>query len=360
MKILFVYEYYHPHVGGAEVLLQSLAEGLVELGHECKVVTLKLSNTKSYELLNGVEIYRVKAFNRTLFTFLSLPKIIRLASECDIIHTFTYNAAFPAFIAARLLGKHCVITVHEVLNELWKELGLIGGVYSLLERLILKLPFDAFVAPSIYTKRRIPKKAFVVYPGVDEKFKPLKSDFKSKLGLEGCFLCLAYGRPGFTKGFEYLVRAVQHVDIERFKLLLLLAREPALGYRKILELVKDLELERKILILEEIPREELPKLVAACDCVVVPSLSEGFGFTAAESCAMGKIVLASRTGALPEVVSGKYVFFEPRNDRAIARAISKAYRGEIERRGKRRFSIERMAEEYLDIYTSILKQRSSV
>jgi len=55
-----------------------------------------------------------------------------------------------------------------------------------------------------------------------------------------------------------------------------------------------------------VSRSELPSYIAASDCIVVPSLSEGFGFAAAESCAMGKLIVASNVASLPEVVSGKF------------------------------------------------------
>ncbi|MHB1942412.1 MAG: glycosyltransferase family 4 protein [Acidiferrobacteraceae bacterium] len=41
----------------------------------------------------------------------------------------------------------------------------------------------------------------------------------------------------------------------------------------------------------------------ACDAVIVPSYFEGFGYTALEGMACGKPVIASRAGALPEVVA---------------------------------------------------------
>ena len=58
-------------------------------------------------------------------------------------------------------------------------------------------------------------------------------------------------------------------------------------------------------------RSELQSYIAASDCIVVPSLSESFGFAAAEACAMGKPIVASNVASLPEVVSARFILIEP-------------------------------------------------
>ena len=54
MRILFVLENYIPHVGGAEIVLKNLAEGLANKGHEVNVVTHKIKGTKEFEIINTV------------------------------------------------------------------------------------------------------------------------------------------------------------------------------------------------------------------------------------------------------------------------------------------------------------------
>jgi len=90
------------------------------------------------------------------------------------------------------------------------------------------------------------------------------------------------------------------------------------------------------------------------NCVIVPSLTEGFGFTAAESCAMNKIVVASNTTSLPEVVSGKYTLVEPGNSEAIANGIIDAYNNKYKKSKKKFFLIRDNINNYEDIYTKIL------
>src|SRR3989338_6379769 len=145
MKILFVCENYYPHYGGAEVLFKNLAEGLVQKGNRVAVITTQLPGTKKYEEINGVKIHRINCFNsRYLFSFLSLPKVLKLAPKADVIQTTTFNGAPPAWLGAKLAHKPVVLTVHEVWINKWKEITgfswLKSTLHEFLERIIYIFP----------------------------------------------------------------------------------------------------------------------------------------------------------------------------------------------------------------------------
>jgi glycosyltransferase involved in cell wall biosynthesis len=55
MKAVLTVEFYAPHIGGAERVVQKVAEGLVTRGHEAVVVT---TGRRSTETLNGVRVER--------------------------------------------------------------------------------------------------------------------------------------------------------------------------------------------------------------------------------------------------------------------------------------------------------------
>jgi len=374
MNILFVLEYYLPHIGGAEVLFKNLCEGLAGRGHEVAIITSKLRNTRDFEVMNGVTIYRVKVPQkgaRYWFTFLSLPKALKLAKRASLIHTTTYNAAFPAWLASKLRGKKSVITVHEVFGSKWQELvGMswsTAKLHQFLERLIVALPFDKYVSVSGYTgsclgRFRVDRRRLeVIHNGIDyELFNPNRADGKvvrRELGLSDKFIYMYYGRPGISKGVEYLVQSVPLISrsLPKAKLLMLLAEEPRDRYENIKRMVADLNIEDEIMLLHPVPRNELPNYIAASDCVVVPSLSEGFGFTAAEACVMERPVVASDVASLPEVVSGKYILVEPRNPEAIAQGVKRVYEGEIEESERKLFSWDDCVEGYLRVYEELTK-----
>ena len=375
MKLLFVLENYIPHVGGAEIVFKELAERLAKSGHEINIVTHKISGTKEFEVINKVKVHRVKCFgSRYLFTFFSIPKVIKLAREADIIHTTTFNGAFPSWIASKFLNKPSVVTIHEVWIGKWKNITDMNFfnafLHNILERIIYLLKFDRYVCVSEYTKRQLleikkgeKEKIKLIYNGIDyDLWKPEKHDGKNirkKFGLKNSFIYLFYGRPGISKGLEYLIKAVPYISdkIPGSKLLAVVSNDKAYLKRReeILELSKNLNISDKIIFLDAVPREELPDYIKAADCVVIPSLSEGFGFTVAESCAMDKPVIASNISSIPEVVSGEHILIRPKDSIEIALAVDRVYKKKLKKYPIKRFKITDNIKKYLKEYKNLLK-----
>jgi len=373
LKILFVSEYYLPHIGGVEVVFMNLAERLASYGHDCSIITSSLPKTKKYEEINGVRVHRVQVPDRGArywFTFLSIPKVLKMTKQADLVHTTTYNAVFPAWVASKLLRVKSVITIHEVWGDLWISSSgfnfLTARLHRFLEKLVVRLPFDSAVCVSKYTYDCLKRlglkeeKLKVIYNGIDNKlFSPNKTRAngeRKKLGLpENRFIYTYYGRAGVSKGVEYLVRAVPLISkrVPNSKLLLILAHDPKDRYENIKKMINELEIEDNIILLDPVPRNLLTKYIASSGCVVVPSISEGFGFTAAEACAMGKPVVASNVASLPEVVSGRYVLVEPGNPAAIAEGVENIYRGETENTRRKTFDWDVCAGEYLEVYRKL-------
>jgi D-inositol-3-phosphate glycosyltransferase len=370
MRILFVVENYHPHVGGAEVVFRTLAEELAKRGHNVTVLTHRVKNSRKRETLNGVAILRTGS-SRHIFSFAAIPQAIALARKADIIHTTTFNGALPAWIAARVTGKKLVITVHEVWIGMWKQLGDTGRVqklfYDIAERFVYMLDYDCYVAVSDSTSQQLHRlgidkgKVQTIHNAVDyNHFNPKKygsETIRRKYGLGKRFVYLCYGRPGVSKGMEYAVKAAALVKekIPESRFVLVLSKDAA--YRKhhqrITQLIRQLQLGSHILLLPPAPWSEVPQYLNAADCVVVPSLAEGFGFTAAEAVAMGVPVVATNTTSLPEVVSGKYVLVEPKSSRAIAEAVEAVHLGKYKRTKRKVFSVKSNVDSYLSVYRKL-------
>ena len=374
MKVLFVLENYFPFIGGAEVLFKNLCEGLVEKGHQVTVITSSLPQAPYNEMVNGVEVLRVQTprkGSRYWFTLLAIPSSIRIVKKFDIVQTTTYNGAFPAWLAARLAGKKCLITVHEVIGSDWKDMQgmnwLTAWLHRFLEWLIVALPFDRYVTVSQYTAKRVekygirPQRISVAYNGINyDQFDMSKADrpaIREMLNLSDKFVYMYFGRPGISKGVEYLIAAAPLIsrEIPSSRLLLLLGKEPAEGYKKMLSLIKEMQIEELVILHDPVPRIELPGYIAAADCVVVPSLSEGFGFTAAEACAMEVPVVASDVGSLPEIVSGRYMLIEPRNTQAIADAVVEVYNNRAKAKARKVFTWNSCVDKYESLYNEIVK-----
>jgi D-inositol-3-phosphate glycosyltransferase len=370
VKILFVLEYYPPYIGGMGTLFQNLCEGLVKRGHKVSVVTMRLPNTEKEEQLNSVRIHRVRCpkFSRYWFTFLAIPAVLKMAKGADIIHTTTYNGAFPAWVASKVYRKPCVITVHEIWGKLWSEFASMkrttASLHQFFEWLIIRLGFGCYVGVSNCTVARIKEhgqEATTVYNGIDyEFFNPHyldRGEIRKQYGFLGRFVYLFYGRPGLSKGLEYLVSAIRLVKdkIPNSLAYLIVGDEPKDKWKQIRDLVDVLGVGDSVRWIDSVPYAILPHQIVASDCVVIPSLSEGFGFSAAEACAMGKPVVASNVTSLPEVVSGKYVLIEPRNPKAIARGIVDVYKGKFKKSKLKKFTWSECIDGYEEIYKDLLE-----
>jgi glycosyltransferase involved in cell wall biosynthesis len=117
-------------------------------------------------------------------------------------------------------------------------------------------------------------------------------------------------------------------------------------------------------------REDVPRLMAASQVVLVPSLEsakEGFGRVAMEAMAMEKPVVASRTGGLPEVVTENTGILVPPGDaQALAEALDRLLedgelRRELGRAGRRRveelFDLNHTVSEVKRVYRELLAER---
>jgi len=374
MKILFVCENYYPHYGGAEVLFKNVAEGLIKRGNRVAVITTKLPGTKSREEINGVKVYRINCFNsRYFFSFLSIPKVLKLARRADLIQTTTFNGAPPAWLAAKITKKPVILTVHEVWIGKWKGVTSFSGIkatlHDLLERMLYILPFNKYICVSHATKKDLLKhgvqseKAVTIYNGLDYDFWNPKNFSRSKaqklrqeLGLEKKFVCFSWGRPGESKGFQHLIKAAPYIQkkVPNAVILLMLGSSEKYpqNYHQLTKLAsKHPEI---VKIIPSLPYQQLGTMIMAADCVVIPSLSEGFGYNALEANSLGTPLVVSDAGSLPEVVSGKHLFFESKNPEDLAEKIKAITKGEWNYLPLKKFEWENCVESYLRVYSQFI------
>lgn len=372
MRILFVLEYFWPQVGGVETLFLELAQGLVQRGHQVTVLTTRLQNTPAQEHHQGIEIRRIgdpARPSRYAFTAAATPSALRLARQADLIHTTTYNAALPAWLAGRLAGKPVTITFHELIGASWHALPGVswasGWMFRLLELGCMKLPFVQYVGVSRATRNALRQAGVrdhqltTVYNGVTLEDWASDPEVVARLrrGLrpEGIPLVTFYGRPGVTKGVEVLIEGFRRLLLERpeARLLLILGQYPPERRAMLVRLATE-TLGASVQIMNSVPRRELPNYLAASDCVAVPSLTEGFGFTAVEAAMLGVPVVASDAGSLPEVLSGEFVLVPPNDPAAFAAGLLRALRGQTTRSPLRRFSADEMVSGYEKVFRDAL------
>lgn len=115
----------------------------------------------------------------------------------------------------------------------------------------------------------------------------------------GSLRALAAGRASREKGFDVLIEAMALPAAAAWSLTVVAEgpERPALAAQ-----VARLSLGDRVQLLATCPRAQLHRLIAEHHCVVAPSRSEGLGLFALEALALGRPVVASAVGGLPEVV----------------------------------------------------------
>lgn len=174
-----------------------------------------------------------------------------------------------------------------------------------------------------------PERISVIPPGIDcERFEPdgPRAPVRETLGLSSdVLLALFVGRVIGEKGVVELVRALASLENPRVHLAIMGdgAQKPRVQRAARLLGVAD-----RVHLLEHTAYGNLPTFLRAADLIAVPSLStpywqEQFGMILAESMACGLPILATRSGAIPEVVGDAAVLVPDYDVEALATGLEK-------------------------------------
>lgn len=133
---------------------------------------------------------------------------------------------------------------------------------------------------------------------------------------------LYIGRIDKRKGIEFLIRSMPYV-VQQIPEARLLIGGKGSYLEKMKSLVSQLDLERNVTFLGFIPDDQLNSLYNKAQCVVVPSIFEGFGMTVIEALAAGTRVVGTNVdGIRSTLTSGDYGPLVPYgNQCAMAEAI---------------------------------------
>ncbi len=327
MRIAFVTFEYPPFIiGGTGVHAVRITEELVKLGHQITVFTPAIGSIDSTEHSPDADLQVWHVPVRKAIPFKALQFWIHLPGEIkkaerqqkfDIIHI---NSISYWFLPKRLSTAPHVLTVHHLVQDAAEDTGLAlsarikdlsgenGYILPKIEKRALK-SVDKIIAVSDYTKDRILQTYHIPSEMVDVIYNGANFDdciftqedldeARKQLGLPDLPVILFVGRVDDPrKGLDVLIRAFRKVLDEVDATLLVVgkgdqtvARDhagPALDRMVFTGFVDDINLK---------------KCYALCDLYVCPSRLEGFGLTILEAFAAGKPVVATRAGAIPELV----------------------------------------------------------
>ncbi len=241
----------------------------------------------------------------------------------DILHTHTSKAGFLGRLAGRLAGaRHVVHTPHgHVFGGYFSPLT--TSVFAMLERSAARwtdriTTLTAAEARQYLALRIGRPEQFVTIPaGVD--LAPVLSAPPIRLVEDGPVIGTV-ARLVPVKGLHYMINAAPDI-LRRFPD----ARFVLVGDG---ELRQALKAKARALSLDDRVvfsgfREDVPSLIAGMDLFVLPSLNEGLGLVLVMAMALGKPIVATAVGGVPEVLgegeAGMLV--PPRDSRALADAI---------------------------------------
>lgn len=206
-------------------------------------------------------------------------------------------------------------------------------------------------------------KIAVVYPGVDEQFRPMAREeacrlVREKYAVHWPFV-LTVGVIQPRKNLPRLLEAFSILKAET-DLPHRLVITGKYGWKEspIEKLAADLNLTNNVILTGYVPYEDLPLIYNAADVFVYPSVYEGFGLPPLEAMACGTPVITGSLSSLPEVVGDAGIMVNPYDPKAFAVAMEniltdESLRQDLSRRGllrSRLFTWHRMAEEMVVVY----------
>ena len=292
-------------------------------------------------------------------------------NKADILHQPCFSA--PIFYSGKI-----VITVHDLISMHFpKNLPLASRMFYSKWMPFSYRSADKIIAISEDTKKDImvrlhipEEKIKVIHSAVAPVFKVIEDEIylkkiKDKYKTGDKFI-LDVGTLEPRKNLPFLVRAY-HLALEKSQIShnLVLSGKKGWYYDDLFRLIKNLNLENKVIFTGYVAEEDLPGLYNAADLFVFPSLYEGFGFPPLEAMACGTPVISSNTSSLPEVVGSAGVLLPPENEQIWADKItevilSPTLRRKMKENGlnqAKKFSWEETARKTIAVYQEVFKTK---
>ncbi len=146
------------------------------------------------------------------------------------------------------------------------------------------------------------------------------------------------------KGVSTLLRAFAKLITERDATLAVVSKLAPGGPTE--QLVTELALDEKVQFVSGISDTDLAELAASAEIAVVPSLYEGFSLPAVEHMASGTPLIATRTGALPEVTGDAALLVTPGDPEELAAALRRLHDSARERQRLSAAALRRVQERF--------------
>lgn len=320
MRIQIVSDLGPPIVGGAETYVNSLCKELASRGNDVYWNYTRIPPSPYNGSVGNVSCRRAWvpfsgtniSFARLLYPLFMFPAVLKTAKNADIIQFNSFLSATTGWMAGKMARKPYLLMAHEFFRNLWGDVGrnlLERNIYPQIEKIIAKSPYPQIICPSEYTKRMLidagadERIINVIYHGIDHSIFHPNHRTSIKDRFRGKHVIGWTGRIGLSvsKNLNTLLEAYKIVKDQMQDSIMLFSGSNFDRLMPSMERI-GLKLDEDVAYAGEIPKEKLPEFYSSCDVFAMPSLSEGFGFSALEAQACGTPVVSFEKGALPEIV----------------------------------------------------------
>jgi glycosyltransferase involved in cell wall biosynthesis len=350
--------------GGAENVVFHLAEALRDRGHTVYPVGRERGDGWLGEKLRASGFEAQTFDQERMFDWRLIRHLKHLFEklDVDVVHCHEFVASVYGGIAARLVGRPHVFTMHgnQTMCDAWRRRAALRWVFR---------RSNAVVAVSQSTKAQLdrdlgiaPELIRVIRNGVPVRMGQ-GDGIRREFGVrEDETLILAVGNLLERKGHIYLLRALQRLVEQGLPVpwrLAIAGGRSGDERPKLDAFIAEHGLSDRVDILSH--RNDVPDLLAAADLFVMPSLWEGLPLSVLEAMLMGVAVIASETSGIPEAIANeKHGLLVPPGDverlsEALGRLLrDPELRAKLASGGRTRalaeFTIDAMADAYEALY----------
>lgn len=371
MNILLVAEHFYPY-GGAELSLWRLCGVLSKKGHQIYVITARRDGEADYEVKGGVEIYRPFSTGNTAQRFIFALRLYPYLNqwlrgkEIDIVYNLSYVATMPATYAAAKYGISAVTLLGHLCGKQWFKLT---NPFSALLNYFMEIFTIRFGKHSVLavqcqdSARRVARRtraethvihiAFLEPDGLKEvrESTDIKRIRQTLLIGEDELFLLFVGALIRTKNAPSLVRAL--ADLRKNFRLVLVGEGPERA--KIEGLVKRLNLEDKVILLGQKSHEETLAMIRTCDALLLPSICEQVPNVVLEALALGRPVIATKVGGIPELKSVNLHLID--NLEEISQILNSGIEAKEEDRIVEEYSLDNVAGQYERLFARLTSSK---
>ena len=306
MRPARILQYLAPHaIGGIETMVRSLATGLKARGALVTAAAMVPAGGPGMRWVEelrelGIEV-DILPPSLALHRDLQALRQVVARRQTDVIHAHGYRADILSAMLPSGQRPATVATLHGFSATDWK-----GRWYSRFDRLALRR-FDRVAVVSAPLRATLLRSGVsaarvqVVHNGVDVKAPGAPAaQLRSELGLDpGAFVVGSVGRLSREKGHHVLLDAIAQARPRIPQLAVVLVGDGP--ERAALERSAETQgLGDTVRFLGQ--RHDLERLYAAFDLFVLPSLTEGSPTALLEASAYALPTLASRVGAIPDML----------------------------------------------------------